>query len=639
MSGGAIAWDYVVVGSGAGGGTLAARLVESGKRVFVIEAGRDGRSEVAPRLPDDYDVPGFHGFACENDALKWDYAVQHYSAPGRQRRDWKYNSDLGGILYPRAATVGGCTAHNAMIFMLPHEADWDAIAALTGDPSWRARSMRKYLRRLERCEYRPLWRRLRRLGIDPTGHGWYGWLRTEMPQVLEALDDGQLRHFIVETARAFLTQMRHPLRAIPRWVLRFADPNSRQGGSGPFEGLCNPPLATANHARTSARDRLLQAQARYPDRLHIEVDALATRVLFAPDGSASGVEYLKGKGLYRRGALAAGERRAAYARGEVILSAGAFNTPQLLMLSGIGPERQLLEHDIKVRVPLAGVGKNLQDRYEVAVTHRMGRQWSLLQEANFERDDPLWREWAERRNGLYSSNGTVLAFVRRSAGEPLPDIFCMGLPVRFEGYYPGFSRNLVDNRDCLTWAVLKAHTRNRAGEVTLRSRDPRVAPQVNFKYFDEGSDSEGRDLKQMVEAIQFVRRLTAPLIRSGLIGEERVPGPKVDSPEALADYVRDTAWGHHASCSCAMGPSQHGGVIDSQFKVHGVERLRVVDASVFPRIPGFFIVSAVYLVAEKAAEVILKAARERAGTHPTTGGSQYAHYSTRPAENAAAETG
>ncbi len=112
----------------------------------------------------------------------------------------------------------------------------------------------------------------------------------------------------------------------------------------------------------------------------------------------------------------------------------------------------------------------------------------------------------------------------------------------------------------------------------------------------------------MVDAIRFVRRLTAPLIECGLIAEECVPGPKVDSPEMLAEYVRNTAWGHHASCSCPIGPREAGGVLDSQFKVHGVERLRVVDASVFPRIPGFFIASAVYLVAEKAADVILESA-------------------------------
>ena len=115
-------WDYVVVGSGAGGGTVAARLVESGMRVFVLEAGSDPLATEAPRLPDDYDVPGFHAFACENPAMSWNFQVRHYADESRQARDPKYDPHRG-VLYPRAAALGGCTAHNAMIFMLPHASD------------------------------------------------------------------------------------------------------------------------------------------------------------------------------------------------------------------------------------------------------------------------------------------------------------------------------------------------------------------------------------------------------------------------------------------------------------------------------------------------------------------------------------
>jgi choline dehydrogenase-like flavoprotein len=120
----------------------------------------------------------------------------------------------------------------------------------------------------------------------------------------------------------------------------------------------------------------------------------------------------------------------------------------------------------------------------------------------------------------------------------------------------------------------------------------------------------------MVEAIQFVRRLTAPLIARGVIAEEVAPGPAKSTAEALAEYVRDTAWGHHASCSCPIGAADMGGVLDGAFAVHGVRRLRVVDASVFPLIPGFFVVSAVYMIAEKAADTILgEAARTQRALH------------------------
>src|SRR5262245_33511502 len=167
-------WDYVVVGSGAGGGTLAARLAEAGMRVCVLEAGSDSKAGEAAGLPDEYDVPGLHAFACENAAMSWNFQVRHYADEAQQRRDPKYRPGDGGVLYPRAATLGGCTAHNAMIYMLPHDGDWDHVAAVSGDESWRAPRMRRFARSVEACRHRPLWRALSRVGLDPTGHGWDG---------------------------------------------------------------------------------------------------------------------------------------------------------------------------------------------------------------------------------------------------------------------------------------------------------------------------------------------------------------------------------------------------------------------------------------------------------------------------------
>jgi choline dehydrogenase-like flavoprotein len=211
---------------------------------------------------------------------------------------------------------------------------------------------------------------------------------------------------------------------------------------------------------------------------------------------------------------------------------------------------------------------------------------------------------------MYGSSGAAIALNRRSKPDlPEPDIFCMALPTRFEGYAHGYSQVIPQHLDYLTWAVLKAHTRNRAGTVRLRSADPRDTPLVNFRYFEEGSDTAGEDLQAVVQAIRFLRRLTAPLIAGGVITEECAPGPDVDGDAALADYVRNNAWGHHASCSCPIGAADKGGVIDSAFSVHGVRGLRIVDASVFPRIPGIFVAAAVYTIAEKAAEAMLRDAR------------------------------
>jgi choline dehydrogenase-like flavoprotein len=141
--------------------------------------------------------------------------------------------------------------------------------------------------------------------------------------------------------------------------------------------------------------------------------------------------------------------------------------------------------------------------------------------------------------------------------------------------------------------------------VTLRSADPREPPHVTFRYFEEGSDAAGEDLDSVVAGIKLVRRINAGLRQSGLIAEEELPGDHVQSDAELRDFVRAHAWGHHASCTCPIGPREGGGVLTADFRVHGTRGLRVVDASVFPRIPGFFPVSAVYMIAEKAADDIL----------------------------------
>ena len=156
---------------------------------------------------------------------------------------------------------------------------------------------------------------------------------------------------------------------------------------------------------------------------------------------------------------------------------------------------------------------------------------------------------------------------------------------------------------------------NTAGRVTLRSADPRDPPEVDFRYFEEGSDKAGEDLDSVVEGIKFVRTVSADLKKRGLIAEEELPGEHVQSDDQLRNFVRDTAWGHHASCSCPIGPKENGGVLTSDFRVHGTSGLRVVDASVFPRIPGFFIACAVYMIGEKAADDILAASGTAGALH------------------------
>ncbi|HUC97642.1 MAG TPA: GMC family oxidoreductase [Candidatus Polarisedimenticolaceae bacterium] len=603
-------FDYIVVGSGAGGGTVAARLAEAGRTVLLLEAGGDPLSLAGTRLPEDYQVPAFHPFASENPAMRWDFFVRHYGDDQRQKKDSKFTAVRDGVLYPRAGALGGCTSHNAMILVYPHNQDWNDIADLTGDPSWRAENMRRYFERMEDCRHRPPYRWLKKIfGINPTRHGFGGWLTTERRDPRLALGDRDMMGMIKRSALKAFKEMGDPLTQV-RWSIKSQhDPNDWRLVQSNSFGVRYTPLTTRDQARIGSRERILDVAKRYPRKLHIEPHALVTRVLFDENNRALGVEYLKGERLYRAHSdpsSESGETRQALASRETILCGGAFNTPQLLMLSGIGPGDDLQSHGIKVRVDLPSVGKNLQDRYEVSVVNRMAQDWDVLAGAKFDPSDPQYREWAADRKGVYATAGAALVVVKKSQRtRTVPDLFCLGLIGKFKGYFPGYSKLISAHHNYLSWVVLKAHTRNTAGTVSLRSADPRDTPEVNFRYFDEGSDTSGEDLDGVVEGIKFVRKMTAALKPEKIIAEEELPGHEVRSDGELRDYVRNNAWGHHASCTCPIGAKEKGGVLTSDFKVHGTKSLRVVDASVFPRIPGFFIVSAVYMIGEKAADVIL----------------------------------
>ena len=665
-------FDFIIVGSGAGGGPLAGRLALEGHRVLLLEAG--GNAAKQPRGPDlkVSQVPSLHAASSEHPDLSWRFFVKHYTEPpsGQDSKWHEPDQSAGedqthaGVFYPRAATLGGCTVHNAMITMAGPDSDWDNLADFLQDESWRGGRMRDYFQRIENNGYlkspSPLptsfwgwaWDNFKWLfGFDPDytrgRHGFGGWLQTSFTDLSLGLTDKQL----LKMLKAALEQSRLAgLERAGTLVRRFLkgltlpslDPNHARTQAESPEGLVLIPLAVCGKQtslsenpetpgvrrgrRSGPREFLLQVQAQHPDKLTIWTHCLVTKVLFrdSDDGGkprAVGVEYLKGTHLYKahpHSGTAAGvaDRVFVQPRGEVVLCGGTFNTPQLLMLSGIGDKEQLAKHGIDCRVHSPGVGKNLQDRYEVTVISEMNHEFSLLNGATFrlpiepEEDDRPLKEWSEKGTGLYTSNGAVLGIFKRSRPDlAQPDLFIFGIPSPFKGYEPGYS-NVGDQHNFFTWAILKSHTSNHDGTVELRNANPLETPEINFHYFNENTRSDcgenDPDLLAVAEGVKFVRGIAkhAQLV----VKREYHPGltqVTADNEGQIKDWIRREAWGHHACGTCRMGPHKDDrAVLDNRFRVRGVDGLRVVDASIFPRIPGYFIVTNIYMASEKAADVI-----------------------------------
>lgn len=615
-------YEYVVVGSGAGGGPLAANLARNGHKVLLLEAGDDRGSDLNQQ------VPAFHFSSTEDEKMSWAFFVKHYADEKLAQKDSKmtwetpagtryvgFNPPSGstpkGIFYPRAGTLGGCTAHNAMITIYPHETDWSNLANLTGDPSWGPKNMRQYFERLERCEYLPK---------GTAGHGFNGWLGTNQANLELALGDFKILSIIAAAAAA----MGHSLASlIPEKIdqllgLLLRDVNSIAPTRDMDQDIYQLPLAMSHGKRSGTRDFLVDTAKKYP--LDIKTGCLATRVLFEENFSvnttpkAIGVEFLEGSSLYkadpRSSPSAAGTKHRVIVSREVILSAGAFNTPQLLKLSGVGPKDELEKFGIRVVKDLPGVGTNLQDRYEVPIVSKIPGDFSIAAKCTPGKPgDPCLEEWNHQR-GPYLSNGLSVGMVKKSKyADVEPDLFIFGGPALFRGYYPGYSEYTSADKRHFTWAVLKAHTHNQEGTVMLASTDPRDVPDIDFNYFppDKAQNTE-RDLSAVVEGVGMARRImddVLPIV-TGTV-EEESPGRDVASIEQVKQFIRHEAWGHHASCSCPIGrDGDPKAVLDSRFRVRGVSNLRVVDASVFPRIPGFFIVVPIYMISEKATDVILE---------------------------------
>ncbi|KXT12164.1 hypothetical protein AC579_2427 [Pseudocercospora musae] len=667
-------YDYIVVGSGPGGGPVACRLARAGFNVLLIEAGDDSSAYSFATT-----TPVFQLQATEEPEQEWDYYVSHYTDPRQQARDSKTSYAcpdkiytglypyagcvMLGVLYPRAGALGGCSQHHSMIMVYPWEADWEHLQQITGNWTWSPDAMRSYFVKLERNEYIPSSVydcSVDRLTLVQVGHGYRGWLHLSLTALTLVLEDFKIASLIVAAATAMgkilLTALTSTFPGLLDTVTGLAhilltDLNAPGRSRDEEENIFQVPISVdpSTSKRAGVRDFIVATAQQYPN-LHVQLNTFVTKVLIDHRGyggrpRAYGVQYEVGRAIYQadpRWTGARGRPGYAFAVRETIISGGSFETPKLLKLSGIGPAAELQHFGIPVIVNNPYVGTNLQDRYEYSVVGEAPTPFVLTKDCTFgySSPDPCKDRYLAGNNpasrGVYATNGLAFAVTLRSsvAETRIPDVYISGAPAYFQGYYKGSWRSNcnagehADAEPCSGYAhdtfsdakhwlylILKAQSRNNAGTVTLRSTNALERPQINFNSLAIGGD---KDVQAVMDAVAFARRayhaalpLTLESVTEIDPGEQKYP----DHSPQLAQNIRDRTWGHHASCTCPIGL-----VLDGDFRVMGVDGLRVVDASAFNKIPGFFLCLPTYILSEKAADAILGQSPDPYFSVPDAGG-------------------
>ncbi|KAF2831914.1 alcohol oxidase [Ophiobolus disseminans] len=634
-------YDYIVTGSGPGGGTIATNLARAGYSVLLLEAGDDESKDIRTQ------VLSLNNYT--NPSVAWHFFVRHSDDEEREKRynlmvwrltngeywvgrdptvDGHQNATRLGIFYPRGSTLGGSAIINAAVTLLPSDSDWDYFNKGVGDGIWSGKEMRRIFERIEHNNY---------LEPNTTGHGFTSWLQTNVADAA-VYAAGALR---LKPVQAALKLIGWNPDAVVDYIT--ADGNYLSPTRDQTAGLWGTPFhATSNWKRFSPRDYVLETlnvttangTQQYP--LRLQLNSLATKVLFDECGGngtkpqAVGVEYLQGKSIYRADArynpTNKGVLNQAFARKEVIVAGGAFSSPQLLQLSGIGPKALLRKLSIPVISDLPGVGRNLQDNYELPIAGRAQidiRDPPALNAppcTNGAPGDPCVDMWREGK-GPYAkggSNSHVFLLKTNHAVEGERDMLMFTSGTRVvRGFKPDTKQNTTaDPPTTFSWSTVKIHPQNGAGYIQIKSTDPQDTPDINLNYFAEGAET---DLGSILDTIAFVRKAyrntEAPV---GPIEPFTPPCPAADiletgyckDGEIDRQWAQDQAFGHHPTSTNRVGPDSNPlSVLDTRLRVRGVERLRVVDASAFPRCPGAFPAVATFMLSEKATELVLADAK------------------------------
>ena len=529
-------FDYVIVGAGSAGCTLANRLTADGRmRVLLLEAGGWDRH---PFLK----FPLGWGRVLLDRLYDWGYDTEPEDAMGGRR-----------IEIARGKVIGGSSSINAMAYVRGNSADYERWAS-HGLPDWSYDKVLPYFRKQESWED----------GANAY-RGGSGPIATRKARYEDPLVDAYL---------AGAQEMGYALND---------DYNGAQQ-----DGFARMQMTIRRGRRESAATAYLHPVLSRGN-LTVRVDSLVTRIVIE-GARAVGVEY-----------LCKGEHRFIAAEREVILCGGAINSPQILMLSGIGDPAELSPYGIPVKAALPGVGKNLQDHVAALLIYGRRGESPLLRTMRADRLLVALGEGLFKGTGFATElPGGITAFVKSGPDQRIPDIQLLFIAgsLAAKPYLPPFSQPFVDTFACRI-VLLRPKSR---GAVALNSTDPAVYPKIRQELL-----SSGEDWRKLYAGIRIFRQLAQLPRLAPHVAREIGPGSEVTTESELELYVRKTAVTAHHPCGTArMGPvGDVEAVVDSELRVHSIEALRVVDASIFPDLIGGNINAPVIMMAEKAADLIL----------------------------------